>query len=185
MRVNHINEKYGKLTVLKKFKKDGKINTRYLCRCDCGNEKLVSYYSLQSKSTKSCGCIRSESAVKREAAKKRNIDESVIVYNFAIYKRNAKNRNHVWEIDLQNFIKYITSNCFYCGAEPTNIIFRRNSKVKSMLCNGIDRIDNNLGYTEKNSVTCCKICNRAKHNLSLQEFRNWAVQFSKNIGEWE
>ena len=37
--------------------------------------------------------------------------------------------------------------------------------------NGIDRIDNNKGYTIDNIVPCCAKCNYAKGKLTLQEFK--------------
>jgi uncharacterized metal-binding protein len=33
-------------------------------------------------------------------------------------------------------------------------------------------LDSSLGYTKINSVPCCKVCNIAKHNLSVPEFLN-------------
>lgn len=52
-------DRYGRLTVLKRtvFTKRAK----WLVRCDCGVEKEVLAESLRSGSTKSCGCLRSES----------------------------------------------------------------------------------------------------------------------------
>lgn len=42
-----------------------------------------------------------------------------------------------------------------------------------MLLNGIDRIDSDLGYVDGNVKSCCFICNRAKGNLSIIDFRKW------------
>ena len=41
------------------------------------------------------------------------------------------------------------------------------------LHNGIDRIDNNIGYESKNVVSCCKICNYAKSNMNYKDFILW------------
>jgi hypothetical protein len=38
------------------------------------------------------------------------------------------------------------------------------------LYNGIDRVDNTLGYSKENCVSCCKICNYMKQVLTLEEF---------------
>lgn len=35
-------------------------NSKWLCKCDCGNEKVVDSYNLTSGHTKSCGCFRSD-----------------------------------------------------------------------------------------------------------------------------
>ena len=38
---------------------------RWLCQCDCGNELVVSYNSLNSGNTKSCGCVLREKTKER------------------------------------------------------------------------------------------------------------------------
>lgn len=55
-----LNMKYGKLTVIKELE-----NHKCLCRCECGNLKTISIYSLRSGNTKSCGCLSKELARER------------------------------------------------------------------------------------------------------------------------
>lgn len=45
--------------------------------------------------------------------------------------------------------------CIYCGS-PTN--------------GGIDRLDNNLGYSISNSAPCCELCNHMKWKLTQRDF---------------
>ena len=53
---NLIGKKYGRLLVIKKMKSiNGK--TKWLCKCDCGNEKSIRQTSLLS-GTITCGCSR-------------------------------------------------------------------------------------------------------------------------------
>lgn len=53
-----IGKVYGKLTILKKDKKpDGRPG--YLCKCECGKEKIFTYTNLEVKKFISCGCIKS------------------------------------------------------------------------------------------------------------------------------
>jgi 5-methylcytosine-specific restriction endonuclease McrA len=54
-----INKKFGRLTVVKLDRIEPK-NTFYLCRCQCGNYKIVRGSSLENGNTKSCGCLRAE-----------------------------------------------------------------------------------------------------------------------------
>lgn len=58
-------ERYGKLVAVK-LDKDrmeaqkalkGRPKTYWICKCDCGNEKSISYHNLAIGSTRSCGCI--------------------------------------------------------------------------------------------------------------------------------
>lgn len=63
-------QKFGKLIVLRQVgdytTPQGKCQSQWLCKCDCGNEIVVRGYSLTRKrnSTQSCGCIQKEVASK-------------------------------------------------------------------------------------------------------------------------
>jgi hypothetical protein len=49
------NKKFGKLLIIKsEFVKNEERH--WLCRCDCGNEKIISGHSLRRGATISCGC---------------------------------------------------------------------------------------------------------------------------------
>ena len=52
-------EKFGEWVVLKRVENDGGRNSRWLCRCSCGNERVVYGTTLIKNKTKSCGCLRS------------------------------------------------------------------------------------------------------------------------------
>lgn len=59
-KLNLIGQRYGKLIVIKEverhYQQSGKPVRRWLCKCDCGNEKVIYQSSLRSGNTKSCGC---------------------------------------------------------------------------------------------------------------------------------
>lgn len=58
--------KYNHLTVLRRVPKPQRIKSRgayYLCKCDCGNEKIIVGQSLRNGNTKSCGCELGRSCV--------------------------------------------------------------------------------------------------------------------------
>lgn len=54
--------KSGKLTAIEKVgydvDKNGKRYALWLCKCDCGGEKVCSQHSLVTNAIKSCGCLR-------------------------------------------------------------------------------------------------------------------------------
>lgn len=58
---NEIGNKYGKLTVIERYKENNnkQIKTKWLCQCECGNTTIVNASDLRSGRTKSCGCIQS------------------------------------------------------------------------------------------------------------------------------
>lgn len=61
--VDVLGKKYGKLTVIREYDKGQDGKPRYLCKCDCGNEKVIRKSSLISGGTKSCGCIRTRNII--------------------------------------------------------------------------------------------------------------------------
>lgn len=52
-----IGKQFGKLTVLECVGQAPDKSFNYLCKCDCGNTKVVNGVSLRKKTTVSCGCI--------------------------------------------------------------------------------------------------------------------------------
>lgn len=62
-KLNLINQKFGKLTVIESAPNKGK-RTQWKCLCDCGNEIVVLTSSLTSQRTQSCGCLRKENLTK-------------------------------------------------------------------------------------------------------------------------
>lgn len=58
-----IGERFGRLVAIGVEKPEPQRKGRkVICRCDCGNEKAINYGSLKSGRTKSCGCLRKETA---------------------------------------------------------------------------------------------------------------------------
>lgn len=51
------DKRYGRLVALERV---GGNPSRWLCRCDCGNKKIVRLNNLSSGATKSCGCLKAE-----------------------------------------------------------------------------------------------------------------------------
>lgn len=51
--------RFGRLTVIRQLENRNN-RTRWLCRCDCGNEKNVAARDLKAGKVKSCGCLRRE-----------------------------------------------------------------------------------------------------------------------------
>ena len=57
--------KFNRLTAIKRIEKDDKKDKEYwICRCDCGVEKLIEESALINGYVKSCGCYRKEVATK-------------------------------------------------------------------------------------------------------------------------
>lgn len=163
--------KFGFLSVLSiDDVKSGK-NAYWLCRCDCGKEKIIPGIRLRSGQAKSCGCVREQKLAERK------LPHGVASLNsiYSVYKTSAKKRNLKFEISKEEFIKLTQSECFYCGAKPSNAHGNIDNNGK-YIYNGIDRVDNTDGYIHDNIVPCCKICNYAKNTMSLEEFIYWIAK---------
>lgn len=65
MFVNLKGRKFGKLTVLEYVGQNKFGQNLWLCKCDCGNEKVTSATMLLLGRTRSCGCLRNETAKKQ------------------------------------------------------------------------------------------------------------------------
>jgi hypothetical protein len=55
-----LNRTFARLTVLAFVGYDKRGNSRWLCQCSCGTQKVVRGCNLLSGSTLSCGCLRKE-----------------------------------------------------------------------------------------------------------------------------
>ena len=100
---------------------------------------------------------------------------------YAGYLRGAKRRELDFTLTIEEFHEAILKNCFYCGIYPQNYVKKAGAR-EGLSYNGIDRIDNSLGYTTKNCVTCCKFCNFAKRKGSAEEFLLW-LEHVKGYGK--
>lgn len=82
------------------------------------------------------------------------------------YGHSAKRRNHSFDLTFEEFTTLFSGACFYCGF--------LNSR-------GIDRVDNNSGYSISNSVSCCKMCNKMKWAFTQKDFIEQIKKIYKNI----
>jgi hypothetical protein len=59
--IDLIGQRFGKLTVIERSENSCGGKTRWVCRCDCGKEKVILGDSLRKGRTSSCGCKYLES----------------------------------------------------------------------------------------------------------------------------
>lgn len=124
-----------------------------------------------------CGHLSTQRGIDLEKMKNRSCIKCIIDSRDAnvtfIYNRvkgNAKTRKIKWELTIDEFKSIAQNQCFYCNSFPPKSPGFRD---RSPFYHGLDRINNNLGYNITNSVSCCAICNYAKHDLSIKDFKVW------------
>ena len=157
---------------------DGKgRQVRWLCRCECGTEKLVIGATLKNGTSKSCGCVTRE---RMSRTQRLEFGEASFNHLYRRYKRKARSRNLEWRLSKQE-VRYLTKQrCFYCNALPTAITLRPGVNG-DYTYNGIDRVDNSLGYIPDNAVPCCRNCNLAKRDMDVTTFVAWVKRAYQNM----
>jgi hypothetical protein len=138
--------------------------TTWLCLCDCGASKTCTPTHLKQGRVKSCGCGRP----------KHQGNMVAIMDMYTMYKSSAKKRCLDFSLSLEVFIEITSSPCHYCGEPPSNLHYSRHKRINAdnlpYISNGIDRVDNNLGYADGNCVPCCAVDNQMKTNRSASFF---------------
>ena len=74
--------------------------------------------------------------------------------SLSMYKYGAERRNYIFELTEEDFYKIIQDDCYICG-----------KKTDENHTNGIDRFDNDVGYTLANVNACCGQCNIMKKEM--------------------
>lgn len=170
--INIENERFGKLVALSR---EGTQNNNAIwkCKCDCGNTKLVRLDHLRHGSTCSCGCLPPHT---QKPSGRSNFERL-----YRVYVKGAVKRNYTFDLSKIQFEALVQANCWYCGVEPIQVMLNSHSNG-AYIYNGIDRIDNTIGYTIENCVTCCKVCNRAKREMSYDEFMAYLRRIADKHG---
>ena len=170
-------QKFERLTIIKRVGSAPNGSATWLCKCECGIEKVIRGDLLRDGNTRSCGCLNKETASKSFRKDSGLSSMRQLIIN---YKGSARRRGYEYKLTEEQFSEITKKKCYYCGLEPDNI-----EKTKgcngNYIYNGLDRIDNTKGYTIDNVVSCCKICNQAKHTLTIQEFKNWVEKIYNNM----
>ena len=74
------------------------------------------------------------------------------------YKSNAARSNRVWNLEDDQAKELLRRHCLYCG------------HFREGFLNGIDRLENDVGYEEPNCVPACSTCNMLKGDLDVFDF---------------
>lgn len=99
----------------------------------------------------------------------------------AVFKRvksDANRAGRTFDLPFEWFKHTIHAACHYCGRKDQNSISVPSKRpgewlIQNFRYNGIDRLNNGLGYEIHNCVPCCFVCNRAKQSMSYGEFMHW------------
>lgn len=164
-RLDLLGKRFTRLLVVKfSGVKEGRRESLWECLCDCGNTAIIPAGQLRSGQTKSCGCYHKIRTRELFSLPKKEVTLGRVLCD---YRRKAKSRGFAFSLTRGDFGNLIFSSCYYCGSPPENNLRQHGERL---LYQGIDRKDNDKGYTLDNVVPCCKTCNLMKKALSHDEF---------------
>lgn len=191
-KINILGKKFNRALVIEEVITTNGRGPKWKCICDCGKDFVVnSSYVLISGHTKSCGCLAKEIASKRFKelnSKKSKYGSPRLSTAHKIYN----NRYADGDLTFEQFLEMSQKNCRWCGNEPSNSqkIFDKNTSSQyyidncEFIYNGLDRRDNNIKeHNFDNLDPCCKICNYAKRERSVDNFKEWVLRLGDNLIE--
>lgn len=162
-KINDLSGKrFGKLIVVKHYGSNKNGRALWLCKCDCGNTKVILGNSLQSQLTISCGCYNREIIKKNNS--KHNMSYSKLYKVWQGMKTRCYNKNFIyyknyggrgiticneWKNKFQTFYNWAINNGYEKGLT-------------------IDRINNNGNYEPSN----CRWITRAEQNRNQRKTKN-------------
>ena len=172
-----IGKKFNRLVVIEQAGTNKQKERLWKCQCICGKTKTVSSRNLTSKQVQSCGCLQKEAAAKngRITSHLRMLPDNEAAFRVVYrgYKKHAKERNLEFHLTKEDFKSLTEKSCYYCGAKGANKSTTYSGSEYTY--NGVDRVDNSKGYILENCVPCCRTCNRAKLDMSVEEFLGWIL----------
>lgn len=153
---------FGRLTVAKRVG-----STRYLCKCVCGKEKIITAGNLRSGDIKSCGCLKDENI---RNPKTHGMSRSGANRAWAAMKARCDNKKHksyayyggagvTYDDDWKNFLNFYRD----MGDRPHG--------------GTLDRIDSSKGYCKNN----CRWATQAEQTRNRRKLGGWS---SKYKGVW-
>jgi hypothetical protein len=107
----------------------------------------------------------------RRAQVRLSVEDAATNQIISQYKRGASVRQITWNLKREDVVSLLKAKCFWCGEPPSNtFVLKRTFDYSTFVYNGIDRLDNRVGYTSINCVASCGTCNWMKKDLSKEEF---------------
>lgn len=144
--------------------------------CNCGSLREVNFYHIIHRiklTCKKCGWKRV--GIKR---KKKDAGFNAVYLH---YQKSAEKRGLTFQLNKDEVRNLTSLNCHYCNRKPHMYIFKDGRNRTQYIYNGIDRIDSSKGYFTENCLPCCKFCNIAKNNMSIEEFMQLIKDCYENL----
>lgn len=156
--INILDRRFGRLVVAQLVDAGtthGRPNSqsKWLCRCDCGGQRVVKAHHLFRGEALSCGCAKREASARMWAERKANpsahIGESTSAPQFRTpeYRAWINMNQRCYNLQHAEYKHYGGRGIFVCGHWRRNFYqFLADVGPRPSPDRSIDRRDNNLGY---------------------------------------
>lgn len=143
VKINLIGKRFGNLTVIQEHHSDKK-HLYWLCKCDCGNEKIICGDSLKQGKTKSCGCFNVNLVKQRQTTHGKSHSRIYHIWTGMIYRCENSNAT--------NFQYYGSKGVTVCDEWQNSFETFYNWSIQNGYADNleIDRIDPDGCYCPEN-----------------------------------
>ena len=173
--IDMTGKRFGRYTVLYRVENDKYGNGQWMCKCDCGNQKVVGGSALRKGVTISCGCYHKDIVARNGTTHGQSKSRLFRIWQCMKARCNNPNNKHYsyyggngikvcpeWEHDFPTFAEWANSNGY---SEDLTI----------------DRIDSSKGYEPSN----CKWATRVEQQSHLRNCKIYEINgVSHPINTW-
>ena len=161
--------RFGRLVAVELAEPFGR-SRGWMCRCDCGGQKVVRAASLKNGATRSCGCVKPRISIPGErltGLRKYRSERSAM--------SRARKRGVAHEhVDLIAVLIAGNWRCYVCGIETPEAL-RGTLEPNAPEVDHIVPLARGGGHIAGNLACICMRCNRVKHAKLPESFDNRTV----------